>query len=930
MARAPIDFTGLAAALLDRVSSLLPLWLPQGVERNERWYVGDFDGSAGESANVNMRTGQWIDNAAPDEECGGDLISLYGRIHGLGNGQAARQLMHELGWERAQASAHAAPSGSSMHSGPEAPLDDTGPEGPEPPPADDGPAPPPAGPGAAGKRDKATRWRCVMPVPRHAPRPEKFTFGFKNSKTGQWESLESVRHWAYEFEGELFGYVARFERVNSDGELVKDTVPFTWCEDTWDPRGLQRWHSKQWPAPRPLYVPAALLSGDPSTIPVVLVEGEKCAEAGHQLLGHEFDFVSWPGGGKAWAMARWGTLLGRTVYLWPDCDAQRERPTKAERERVDFDPKSKPLRPERKQPGMQTMVHIGSLLLADQGCSVFMCQIPKPGAVGDGWDIADAIAEGWDAAQVRAFIRGAAVFVPPEPEAVAKAGGISTPSNAGAGSGEGGSGGGGAGGDDGEDPSTAWRKHLIPARGGGYAAVRENVVLALDGLPERGLPGAPAAMGVIAFNDFTNDVIKLHDTPWGTPAGVWDEVDELELGNWLVREHWLPSMSRGTLEEAVSMVAKRHRYHPVRDELDALRGTWDGEKRLATWLRRCCLEEDEFDDKDPLQQYLARVGTWLVMAIAARVSPETRGPGGELYCGPGCKFDYMVIFEGPQGVGKSTLARILGGEHFADTGLVLGDKDSYQNLQGILVYEWGELDSLTKAEVTKVKQFISSQKDRFRASFDRRAKDYPRQVVFVGTTNEDHYLVDQTGNRRMWPVRVTRPVDLEWLRANRAQMFAEALHYLDERARFHPTTREQRELFDPQQARRQIESAIQAAVLRYLYDERQEVGVGRENGALVEAITAPELLGRLGISLDKQTHVLLRQVTAALRQAGWERFRAPAPPGAPDASRPWKFRRPSASQHRASGASASPQPSSGGPTQGHQTSEVSHDEACPF
>ena len=90
---------------------------------------------------------------------------------------------------------------------------------------------------------------------------------------------------------------------------------------------------------------------------------------------------------------------------------------------------------------------------------------------------------------------------------------------------------------------------------------------------------------MIAFNEFTNDVVKLKDTPWGTPAGVWDEVDELEMGNWLTRQHWLPSMPRGTLEEAVAMVAKRHRFHPVREQLEALRGKWDGTKRLGTWLR---------------------------------------------------------------------------------------------------------------------------------------------------------------------------------------------------------------------------------------------------------------------------------------------------------------------------------------------------------
>lgn len=304
------------------------------------------------------------------------------------------------------------------------------------------------------------------------------------------------------------------------------------------------------------------------------------------------------------------------------------------------------------------------------------------------------------------------------------------------------------------------------------------------------------------------------------------------------------------------------------------------------------------------------MGTWLVMAICARVLT------------PGCKFDYMVIFEGAQGVGKSTLARLLGGEYFADTGLVLGDKDSYQNLQGVLVYEWGELDSLTKSEVTKVKQFISSMKDRFRASFDRRAKDYPRQVVFIGTTNEDHYLVDPTGNRRMWPVRVTRAVDLDWFRANRAQLFAEALQYVEAGERFHPTLKEQRDLFEPQQQQRQIENAIQAAVMRYLYDENQKVGMNGENGVLVNTISAPDLLSKLGISVDKQSHVLLRQATAALRHAGWVRFRSTR------GDRPWMFRRPASDGGAPVTPRANASESSTGPARAANPQEAA--DACPF
>ena len=918
-----IDFGKLAAALLDRAHSLVPQWLPAGTERNARWYVGDFDGSPGESANVNLRTGQWIDNAAPDEEKGGDLISLYARIHNMGNGEAARELMDQMGWGPRQddrQDARPARPQRVQTSGPapaRAPVSATGPA--QAPDGGDGgdagddeaPAAEAAASTSGGKRKSL--WRAITPVPKHAPAPT-FRFGYKDKTTGQWVDLDAVRTWEYVFEGQRLGYVARFERVNSQGETVKDTVPLTWCVDESDGRGTQQWRWKQWDRPRPLYVPATLLAGDPEAVPVVLVEGEKCAYAGFELIGHEFDFVSWPGGCKAWAEAHWGLLMGRTVILWADSDAQHERLTKAERE-AGVDPKSKPLRPADKQPGWQAMVAIGQLLQADYGCTVRMCRIPKPGVKPDGWDIADAIAEGWSADQVREFILAATPFQAPSDEARAKvAGRISTPSGAGAGESD-------------EEARDAWRKHLLLTSNGAIKPVRENAVLALDGVPESAVAGVDGAAGVIGYNEFTNDLLKTRDTPWGTSAGEWQEVDELLMGEWLVREHWLPSMPRGTLEEAVRMVAYRHRFHPVRTYLQGLQ--WDGEKRLSTWLRRACLEEDEWDDTDPLQRYLARVGTFFLMGMCARVMT------------PGFKFDWMLILEGAQGMRKSTLLRVLAGEYFADTGLVLGDKDSYQQLQGRWLYEFGELDSFGKAEVTKIKSFIASSSDYFRASFDRRAREYPRQLVFGGTTNEDHYLTDPTGNRRFWPVRVTRVIDIDWVIAHRDQLFAEAMARLQAGARAYPTPQEERELFVPQQQQRAVENAIEASVCGYLYDPNQKTGMHGVNGTMVNEISLVELLQRIGISIEKlgpgRFHE--KQAAAALRRLGWVEARSSRP------GRPRVYRRPAGQdvplpdgwkplpgkdlpEVPATTAAASGSRHEDGATQPHDTAGVDSD--CPF
>ncbi len=405
---------------------------------------------------------------------------------------------------------------------------------------------------ATAEHKRQSVWRTIAPVPDSAPEPT-----FKH-----WHHGDATRWWEYSTADgtQRMGYVVRFDKPDGRKELL----PLTWCVDESDGRGTCKWHWKQWDAPRPLYFAAGQRQADKT---VLLVEGEKCAQAAQALLP-EFDAVAWPGGGKAWAKADWAALRGTTVLAWADADKKRRPLSKAEVVQG-LNPDDQPFFPLDKQPGYQAMAAILAELQGNYGCTVLLCPLPDPASQTepDGWDIADAVAQGWTAEQLRAHVLTAMPFVPAD-GALASAIGVanpraSTPAEAGAGAGS---------------DNRAWRTHLLTNGKGAVMPVRENIVLALDGLPNQGIAGAPGADGVIGYNEFTNDVIKLRDAPWGSPAGTWAEVDELKMGEWLVRQHYMPSAARGTLEEVVRIVAHNHRFHPVRAYLEGLQ--WDGVQRL--------------------------------------------------------------------------------------------------------------------------------------------------------------------------------------------------------------------------------------------------------------------------------------------------------------------------------------------------------------
>ncbi len=237
----------------------------------------------------------------------------------------------------------------------------------------------------------------------------------------------------------------------------------------------------------------------------------------------------------------------------------------------------------------------------------------------------------------------------------------------------------------------------------------------------------------IVFNQQLDGMEISGAVPWQHPSKYWRDADDAQLISY-VDSHY-GTFSQRNYQIAVTKVSDDRSYHPIREYLDAL-PEWDKVPRVDTLLIDYLGAEDN--------AYVRAVTRKTLCAAVRRVQE------------PGVKFDTMLVLNGPQGIGKSTLISRLAGEWFSDS-LNLGDtkdKTAAEKLQGYWILEIGELAGLRKAEVETLRSFLSRQNDIYRAAFGRRATPHPRQCIFFGTTNaESGYLRDTTGNRRFWPVK---------------------------------------------------------------------------------------------------------------------------------------------------------------------------------
>jgi predicted P-loop ATPase len=360
------------------------------------------------------------------------------------------------------------------------------------------------------------------------------------------------------------------------------------------------------------------------------------------------------------------------------------------------------------------------------------------------------------------------------------------------------------------------------------------------------LRDAPAWLNSMAFDDFAKRTVVTAQLPWemhdGSPRN-WTDHDDLKTTEWLQEENILVNLN--VAANAVEMVAKERKFHPVHDYLHPLE--WDGTKRLANWMWQYAGAAND--------AYTRAVSRATLIGAVARVFR------------PGCKVDNMPIFEGLQGIGKSSMAKALFEPWFADELADLGSKDSAMQTQGVWCLEIAELDAMSKSEVSRIKAFISRTTDRFRPPFGRNVEEFARQNVFWGTTNTSDYLKDPTGARRSWPVQCTK-LDVAGLAQVRDALWAEAVAAYLSGEKWWFTDAAVLAQAEVEQAGRYQGDLWEGPIETYLSTRiaGHRIGDGAKfSGVAITSI----LLDVFGYGIEKHGQTEMNRVARILRSLGW-------------------------------------------------------------
>lgn len=269
-----------------------------------------------------------------------------------------------------------------------------------------------------------------------------------------------------------------------------------------------------------------------------------------------------------------------------------------------------------------------------------------------------------------------------------------------------------------------WQKQLELEKNGKVKDTLDNLIMIISCDPE---------LKAIGYNLLRDGIDVRGRLPWTPLKPGWSDSDYASLKAYISRAYGIYSPTK--TKDAILTVAATRKYHPIMEYLENL-PPWDMTQRIETLLI------DYFGADDT--PYVRAVTRKTFAAAVARIYE------------PGTKFDSVLVFNGPQGIGKSTLFYKLAGDWFSDSLSLtdMNDKTGAEKLQGYWILEIAEFAGMRKADIEKVKAFISRNDDKYRASYGVSVESHPRQNIIIGSVNgEKGYLRDITGNRRFWPVK---------------------------------------------------------------------------------------------------------------------------------------------------------------------------------
>lgn len=355
----------------------------------------------------------------------------------------------------------------------------------------------------------------------------------------------------------------------------------------------------------------------------------------------------------------------------------------------------------------------------------------------------------------------------------------------------------------------------------------------------------PAWERRLAWDDFAGRVVMLEDAPQCGGLLVPKKGQPLDDHHLTAVSWWLDSetarhFSREHVQAGVAMASRVNTVHPLRDYLIERRKAWDATSRVATFASTYLGCDDT-----PYTRAVAKM--WLISCVARGIAP-------------GCQVDHMIVLEGKQGANKTSALRLLAKQWFCPSLPDLrDDKAASERVQGSWICEIGELDALRGASATRVKDFLTRTFDRYRPAYGRHVIDRPRSCVFAGSTNEHVYLVDHSGGRRFWPLRVavTKPIDREALARDVDLIWAEAAVMHECGEVWWPSAELTETLSDEQEA-------------RYMPDEwEQKISEWCEHQ---DEVAVADVLGQcLSIEPGKWTQADQSRVARALLRLGYVR-----------------------------------------------------------